>query len=201
MCHLQSRLIELLANAMANGEKYVANEQMTKDAVLMPFLNQFADPALRQMLAPVAFDWWFMIATDVDMPAGQLAEAMYYITYCYSMQSISKVLDKIHQEEQEKRLAIILAMFLWQLYKRNEKLIPQVWSALKSCGTRYFPAKEKKIIFDLLFWYLRNYMEKDSTLDEGQKAIALFEIPEQLPFSDKTEFINYFTKNRPSFSH
>lgn len=199
--HLMTRLKELMAEPRFKDKGYVSSEMMTNDQVLMPLLNQFANPNLHQILAPIAFDWWLSIAEDAEMPSNQLAEAMYYITYSYSMRTISSVLVKIHQEEPEKRLAGVLAMLLWQAYKKNKKIIPLVWSALKSCVGRYFPDKEEKIIYDMTFLFVKNFMEKDQSLEDNQKALALFEIPEYLPFNDKAKFINYFTKNKPSFSY
>lgn len=199
--HLHSRLKDLLIQAKAAGGVYLKSEDITKDEVLMPFLNQFADSALHEMLVPVALGWWLIIAGDPDMPNEQLTECLYYISYSISMKSIGAVLVKMHKEEQEKRLTGMLALFLWQAYKKNKKLIGKAWPAIKSCCTRYFPGKEEKLIFDFLLKHLGNYMEKDADLDNGQKATALFEIPEYLPFEDKAKFINYFIKSKPTFSH
>jgi tetratricopeptide (TPR) repeat protein len=197
--HLQSRLDELL-QAKTEGVKYIRSDDLKKDVVMMSFMGQFADLTLHDSMVRIALGWWLLLIDDPDMPDEQLAECMYYPIYSLSMQTKSTILGrKIYEDEQEKRVAGILALFLWHVYKKNKAKITKAWSAIKSSCTRYFPSKEGKVIFNFLLNFLKKYIEKDDSLNDSQKAAALFEISESIPFVDKAKFQEYFIKNKPAF--
>lgn len=198
--HLNCRLKDILIEKRSLGIKYVKSESLVSDEILGSFLKQFTDISSQQILIDIAIDWWLSIIADSEIPNEQLDECMSYISFSFSMKSISSVLkQKIYKNEQEYRMAAILALFLWKTYIKDERLITKAWSGIKSCCNRYFQGKEDKILFDYLLGHFKNIIEEDNSLNVIQKTTALFKIPESFSSDEKNKFETYFAKNRPNF--
>ncbi|KKK58796.1 hypothetical protein LCGC14_3040810, partial [marine sediment metagenome] len=124
-------------------------------------------------------------------------ECMDYPSFVLKMHSTGGVLFDRPQDEPEKRLASLWALFLWKAYSRN--VHKRAWSAIKSCCTNQFPTDENKynkIITKLIPFYLIKIIEFDRSINDVQKMSRLVEITQSLG-TETTEFEKQVMKIRP----
>ena len=197
--HLHGGFKKVLSVARSSGRDYLKSEELRSDPILMPFMKQFGEQALYQQMVPIAIEWWLLLIDDPDIPSKQSVECISYVSYILSMRTISAVMGKIHETEQQERMASTLALFLWRAYLKDKRLITKAWSVIKNCCEIYFKEKSEIVTFDYLLKYLRNIMEKVTVLTDDEKRIALFEIPEYFSPNEKEKFSIYFIKNKPIF--
>jgi pentatricopeptide repeat protein len=198
--HLHGRLKEMLSVARSSGRNYLKSDELRSDHILMPILKQFGEQSLYHQVVRIAVEWWLLLIDDPDVSHKLLVECISYISFILSMRTMSAVIEKrIYKDEQQERMASILALFLLRAYLKNKRLTIKAWSAIKTCFEIYFAERSEAVLFKYLPKWLKNILEREKTLTDDEKRKALFEIPDFLIPNEKEMLISYFLKNKPKF--
>jgi len=134
--HLTGRLLEIIKAAENAGQSLPTHKDFGSDGMMSAFLGLFGDTGLNdEWLAGLAVRWWLdLLAMDrFRQYPSLLAECIYSPAFRLSQWSQSGVLKGIPQQEDSRRFAALLALLLFQALRQEPQVVPQAWSAIKSC--------------------------------------------------------------------
>lgn len=199
--HFNTRLKEVLS-ASRQKSVPVNNDTLLGDEVLGPLLGQFGDTAVHPLvLVQLAVNWWVSISLQPGIPSWILPECMHHPTYALCMRPTGGVLSGVSSDDPPRGASELWARFLWSAYRKDIKLTPDAWQAVKTTCGRLFQdrTEQRQVLSQFLPQALGAVVEREGSLQNSTKTSYLFELARQLEPGDTAKFEEYFAKHKPKF--
>lgn len=199
--HLNSRLKELLKER-EKTDKLPKKDDFLYDNILGTLLKQFGDTTIDEpALVNLAVEWWVLALFDKDIPLAILPECIEYPSYALSSRSLTGVLNGVHANERNIRLATLWGTFLWRCYRKSEHFTRRAWEAVKSTCGRVIDneRQQEQTLFEFLPKSLGIIIEKDNSLNIVQKTSCIVKLPLCFEEHERIKFEDFYTKHKPGF--